>query len=252
MTSTERSGAMQRRGKKDSHENENNNNESSSPLETQLAQAQAAVARAEQQTQLLHQQWRTYLLRFSYLLILVSMHQMQGPTSACVKDIKALNAASAQEEQISGARAFVLAVSDSFPYILAITMSAFLSLFLSLKEPGNFSDPRYLLANALLPPLIGMHFLYKDEPSCLHDEALLARIDPEPRTRSLPVVVVYHVIVTVCCWFMDNQRQQQARNIRMVQDLQRDLTRAKKGNNKTTTTTTTTTRSSRSKGKKKN
>ena len=118
-------GAKQRRGKKDSKEDES----SASPLEAQLARAQATVARSEEQTRLLHQQWRTYLLRFSYLLILVSMHQMQGPSGACVKDIKALNAASAEEEQISGAYAFVLVVSDSFPYVLAIIIAALLSCF---------------------------------------------------------------------------------------------------------------------------
>ena len=220
--STDAAGAKQRRGKKETKE------ESKTALDDQLARAIAAVQHSEQQTNALHKQWRTYLLRLSYLLVLVSMHQMQDPTGACLKDIKSFNSLTASEEQISGSQAFVLVIADVLPYILAVVMSAALSFFLILEEPANFSHPRYLFANALLPPMVGIHFMYKNKVSCLNDEQL-ETIEPQPRTRGIPVIVIFHVIVTVCYWFMSNQRQQQARNLSTVHDLQRDLNRARQG-----------------------
>jgi hypothetical protein len=159
------------------------------------------------------------------------MHQMQGPSGACIKDIKAFNALTSDDQQtISGTAAFLLVVSDCFPYICAIVISASLSFFLIQEKPGSFSDPRYVMANALLPLMIGSHFVYKDKESCLTDDQS-ATIQTETRTRSLPVVAVFHVVVTVCYWFIDYQTQQQARNIRMVEGLQSDLDEAKKTSN---------------------
>ena len=225
MTSDPSAGTKQRRGKK-----EGNDDDDASPaaIDEQLARAMATVEQSERQTDALHSQWRTYLLRLSYLLIVISMHQMQEPTGACLKDVKAFNARADDEQRISGFQAFVLVAIDALPYILAMVMAAALSFFLVMEKPGNFSHPRYLLANACLPPLVGMHFMRKDKLSCLEDEQLTG-FDPEPRSRSLPVAVVFHVIVTVCCWFMDSQRRHQETNVRMVQDLYRDLDQARKG-----------------------
>ena len=223
MSSTE---AKKRRGKKEATTGPST--AAPPPLEDQLQRARAAVEHSERQMALLHKQWRTYLLRLSYLLILISMHQMQGPTGACLKDIKGYNAAVGEDAPISGGRAFVLVVGDSFSYVCAVAISACLSFFLLLEQPGTFSDPRYVLANALLPAMIGFHFYQKDQASCLNDTQLASIETVEPRTRSLPVVAVFHVIVTICYWFIDYQQQQQTRNIRMVENLQRDLDQARK------------------------
>lgn len=225
MASNKSAETKQRRGKKDGNEDAKEN-----PIDDQLARARAAVEQSEQQMSALHKQWRTYLLRLSYLLILIGMHQMQEPTGACLRDVKAFNARVGddhEQERISGFQVFLLVISDALPYILAIIMAAALSFFLILEEPGTFSHPRYLFANGCLPPLVGIHFMRKDKLSCLEDEQLVG-FDPEPRSRSLPVVVIFHVIVTLCYWFMDSQRQKQARNVRMVQDLYRDLDQARK------------------------
>jgi hypothetical protein len=223
-TTTQKAGAKQRRGKKES--TTTGDSTTNPTIEAQIAQAQAAVEKSEAQTSALHQQWRTYLLRLSFLLILLAMHQMQGPTAACVKDIKTYNAMLAAEEKLSGGQTTLLVLTDALPYLLGIVMAGSLAFFLILEEPGDFSNPRYLLANACMPPLLGLHFMRKDTASCLADE-LLAGFVPEMRERTLPVVVIFHVVVTACYWFMDSQRQHQARNMQMVADLQKDLTQAK-------------------------
>jgi hypothetical protein len=216
------SGTKQRRGKKEATGASN-----STPLTDQLDQARAAIYQSKQQTSRLHKQWRTYLLRLSYLLILISMHQRQGPSAACIRDIKTFNAIAPSDKQISGANVLLLLFSDTFPYICAVVISACLSFFLILETPGSFSDSRYVVANAFLPVMIGSHFVNKDRTSCLATEQS-AMIQPEPLSRSLPVVAVFHIIVTLCCWFISYQEQQQAQNIRMVESLQRDLDEAKK------------------------
>lgn len=57
-------------------------------LNEQLDRAEAAVQKNRQTSLQLHQQWRTHLLRMSYLVIIVKLHQAQAPTEACIKEIK--------------------------------------------------------------------------------------------------------------------------------------------------------------------
>ena len=57
-------------------------------LAEQLDKAQASVEKSQMHALTLHLQWRTHLLRLSYVIIIVTMHQMQSPTSACMKEIK--------------------------------------------------------------------------------------------------------------------------------------------------------------------
>lgn len=57
-------------------------------LEEEISRAEAAIERNHAAIVELHQQWRTQLLRMSYLVIVVTLHIAQGPSSACIKDIK--------------------------------------------------------------------------------------------------------------------------------------------------------------------
>lgn len=61
-------------------------------LDEQLNRAQAAVERNHATTLELHQQWRTQLLRMSYLVMIVTLHIAQTPSGACIKDIKVCQA----------------------------------------------------------------------------------------------------------------------------------------------------------------
>lgn len=231
----------QRRGKKEA---DDGTDDPSVPLEEQIARAQATVLRGEEQASQLHKQWRNYLLRLSYLLVIITMHQIQGPTGACIRDVKAFNKVASEDERISGLGVFGLVIADTVPYIFALIIAGSLSFFLVIEEAGTFANPRYMLANALLPPMVGMFFMTKDKPSCLDEDKLVRADVDESRTRSLPVVVVFHLIVTVCYWFMDRQRQQQANNKQMIEELRQDLVQARKGGTNTV--------SSRKPNKKKN
>ena len=62
--------------------------DSDAALTEQLSRAQAAVERNFVATQTLHRQWKTQLLRMSYLVMVVTLHMAQSPSSACIKDIK--------------------------------------------------------------------------------------------------------------------------------------------------------------------
>ena len=57
-------------------------------LTDQLNRAQEAVERNHAATQTLHAQWRTQLLRMAYLVMIVTLHIAQAPSSTCIKDIK--------------------------------------------------------------------------------------------------------------------------------------------------------------------
>lgn len=62
--------------------------ETKNSLPEQLNRAEAAVVSNQQTALTLHRQWRTHLLRMSYMVILVTLHQAQSPTTACVQEIK--------------------------------------------------------------------------------------------------------------------------------------------------------------------
>ena len=241
-------------------------------LEEQVSRAELAVRKNEFKVQTLHQQWITYLVRLSYMVMLLAFHQMQNPSTACLQDVKQFNANAVQGDTkpISGWQAVGLVLTDSLVHILAIVMSCFLSFFLQkqqtalkrrqeqsaswtnkkddddhgdaktknkvgldvdprlLKKQALFSDGRYMVANACIAPLLALYFAHRNlEPSmdsCLDGHLLQrAEIEPVERQRSLPVVVVYHVLVTACVWFMDQQQDQVSRHVLKVYQLRRDL-----------------------------
>lgn len=95
-----------------------------------------------------------------------------------------------------------------------------------------------MVANACIPIILGLHFDYfkslvdgsngdaadQHESRCV-DEALLA-LGEEPTARGpvkFPIVLVFHVIVTLCCMFMNAQTRQHYQNVQAVEKLKRDL-----------------------------
>jgi hypothetical protein len=53
-----------------------------------LNRAQSAVEASYASTQTLHSQWRTQLLRMAYLVMVVTLHMAQAPSSTCITNIK--------------------------------------------------------------------------------------------------------------------------------------------------------------------
>lgn len=57
-------------------------------VEAQISKAREAVQKARVQVATLHTQWRLHLLRLSYMVILITLHQLQAPMVNCLKDVK--------------------------------------------------------------------------------------------------------------------------------------------------------------------
>ena len=238
-------------------------------LEEELSRAETAVRNNEFKVTRLHQQWTTYLVRLSYMVLFIAFHQLQNPSTACLKDAKEFNKevkAVGGDDSISGVKVIGLVLTDCLVHVLAIVMACFLSFFLTkqqqalakggrfasstdggaqkkkdddadvapkpnqLKRPTKkalFSDPRYLMANACIAPLLAMYFAQRkpeSSASCLNTALLQkAGVTPQARERTLPVAVVFHVLVTLCILFMDRQQTQVATNVNQVLKLRDDL-----------------------------
>jgi hypothetical protein len=210
-------------------------------LEDQLDRAQEAVRQNKISTQVLHGQWRTSLLRLSYLLVILSFHQTMSPTTSCLRDIKAFNdhhhsaamsvavAATLSSEAapsgdvvvtaairnntdhhnnsiITAYKATLVVLTDSMENVLGIVMAAALAFFLSLENPhGDFSNPRYVLATGCIPPMLGLHFHHERNTSnkgCIDD--LLAQVptlEPKDRTRGDIPVVLIFYVIVTLCYY---------------------------------------------------
>ena len=60
----------------------------SSILQNEINKALQAVTTTKHKTQILHSQWKNHLLRMSYLVLLLAMHQWSTPVQSCIQDLK--------------------------------------------------------------------------------------------------------------------------------------------------------------------
>jgi hypothetical protein len=232
-----------RRGKTDNNKTAGDKNKKEATFNEHLERAQNAVLQNKVATETLHAQWRTSLKRMSYMLLIISLHQSQGPTQACLTDIKALNefystlemSDDVKDKMISGVEAVVLVLKDGIVAVLGLLMAASLSYFTSMDPHGDFTSAAYMLAVACLPPIVSMHFNWNDpnrneknesfyNKSCVDMQLLdAAGVEPVDRLHGFPVVLGYFVVLTVSYFFMDWQRQKQVQNGNMVLQLQKDM-----------------------------
>ena len=244
-------GKTAKRGKKDTAGNSNPAN--SAGVEADLDRAEAAIRSNQAKVDALHKQWKTYLVRLSYMVLVIAFHQLQSPSAACLKDVKQYNQALAESEDnndqtaLDGFQATQLVVQDCLVHLLAIIMATCLAFYLQSQQEEKtflqkvarkqlvFADSRYMVSNACIPFLLFSFFRSQKTDdngspvtySCM-DEGLLQSVglEPEERQRSLPVVLVFHVIVTACLWFMDLQQNQVMDNLKKLEKLRQDLTHA--------------------------
>ena len=99
-----------------------------------------------------------------------------------------------------------------------------LAAFLSLKPPGTFSSPLYLISTLLLPLQLTLYFSVK-EIGCTHVLDGLQEVE-EVKLRDFPVTVVFHAIVTGCYFFMESQMAGRERDIAAIMKLRNDLAEA--------------------------
>eukprot|EP00934_Nitzschia_sp_Nitz4_P004458 Nitzschia sp. Nitz4//scaffold27_size158506//34293//35192//NITZ4_002585-RA/size158506-snap-gene-0.196-mRNA-1//1//CDS//3329545443//4448//frame0 len=223
-------------------------------LAGQLDHAYMAIEKSRFQTRQLHEQWRTYMLRMSYVVLMVMLHQSQTPTTTCIKDIKHWNGLETTSEPIPGSQAMRLVLNSSMVEMLGVLCCACLTWCLSLPLPpsrNDFATLPYQLSCVLIPMIVTLYFTSKSDPqveeadvlskSCLQflpgatsvfasgSASLLDETEAPRPKRTLPVALVFHVIASCCLWFMQYQSRKQDQTLEKVKQLQQDLTQAQKG-----------------------
>jgi len=232
---------------------------SSSSLSTQLDRATETLHQNAAQIARLHGQWRSYLTLLSYLVVLLSFHQFQSISSACLYDIKAWNqhhesAAAAHEQPnandpriVSGAQAVTLVLRDAAAVVLGIVMASLLCAWLQKaagEQTADLTHPLYRTAQSCVLPVLGIFYyqtFHKQTNTCLEDLLLRDDDDEQPtlpqglelpsatnkkNAAGFPVVLVFHAIVTACVWFMNKQRTTLLQSEAAVQELRDELQQA--------------------------
>ena len=63
----------------------------SNSAEEQIQRAEVAVEQSRASALALHSQWRLHLVRLSYMVVLITIHQLQAPATYCLYDVKVRN-----------------------------------------------------------------------------------------------------------------------------------------------------------------
>jgi len=224
-----------RRGKKDTA----SSSTTTTTIQGQLDRAAETLEQNAFQMARLHGQWRTYLTTLSYLVVLLSFHQFQSISSTCLMDIKAVNRDVLSEEQaIPGARAIALVIKDAAAVVLGIAMATLLCMWLR-SEKADFSNAFYMTAQSFILPILGIlyyNFNSKQTSSCLEEMirdngSVFSGVElpsaTDPSKSGWPVVLVFHVIVTLSVWFMNKQQRSLRKSELAVQMLRDDLKKEK-------------------------
>lgn len=217
----------------------------SNDLAEHVQRAYLAVLKNKAAVDTLQGQWRLYLLRLSYLLIFVCLHQIQLPAMSCVADIKQWNDAVRETsgddglglEVVTALQAMQIVLRDALTPLMSLVMTSALAFFLTMDPPADFSSVPYMIANACLPIVMGLYFQQSKNngsssgtettlttAACIDDRLALINLEPNERKKmDFPVVLVFHGIVTACCWFMQVQLRAHVKNLHDVEQLRKDL-----------------------------
>ena len=166
--------------------------------------------------------------------------------------------------RLSGKQAIFYVLYGSFCEMLGFLMGVSLALFLRQmhnhaavtlitpegtieKTDSFFTNKFYMLATGLVPPTVNLFFHIRAEndksiangtvPSCMDHPSLYIMSqklawqrygeDHPSATRGFPVNLIFHIIATACCWFMDMQQSQQHNNLNSLEKLRKELTTAR-------------------------
>lgn len=213
---------------------------SQASLEEQVARAELVVHKNKAASDTLHGQWKALLLQLSFLLSFIGFQQLQTRVSPCLKDIKRFNNHQAEmmQDGIASTDAIRIVLLDSIHCVISLAMTFCLIYFVSSRRHqsrARFSTSfSYMAANACAPILLALNFLQArdqfGDTSCIADLLNRAKLSPDSqavdhhhRSVPFPVVLIFHIIVTACVWFMDVQAAQHEKNIQLVENLRIDL-----------------------------
>lgn len=211
-------------------------------LEGEINRAIQAVEITKHRTDELQVQWRAQLLRMSYLVVLLIMHQCSTPVSECIKEFKLID-----NDGIVASTKMGIILSNCIVEVMNLVIGIALFKFLSLKDPhGNFSNVSYCISSTMIIFCMGMFFhnynlkqkssgdvvvvgsCLSDLASWTGDEQYLSIETPELSDRQFPVACVFHVIVTGCYFFMKMGMDQCDSNIAAMEKLYKELASTKK------------------------
>ncbi|KAI2492183.1 hypothetical protein MHU86_22379 [Fragilaria crotonensis] len=245
--------------------NTNTTSNSKPTLQEQLDKAEAAVRKTRDATAQLHYWWRQHLFRLSCMVFVLCFYQARKPSEACIRNIKSINNNSEIVTFVSGWEAARFMANDSVVEIMGLILVAALTLFLSdpLQRPNlTFADRHYMVATALIPLQITSYFQNEKKIGCIqplmerYGDLILSAIsstsstttsdadsdqnlpDPFGEDRSFPISLVFHTIVTLCCWFMNYQMQRRNEAIKQVMHMKKILENAERQATTTKTSTT--------------
>ena len=191
-------------------------------IDLELEKAIASVTVVQTRTEQLHSQWRNQLVRLSCLVMLLSLHQCSQPALECVNDIKAQEMGSSQSLWATSQRV----VGHSMMEVMGVLISFLLFRFTSMNDPpGDFSSQPYVAAASLIPFCAGIFINADFSLTCLGEARIM---EEDVVKRQIPVSLVFHVIVSVCYWFMQLGKQQCENQVLAITQLKTQISRSRK------------------------
>lgn len=132
------------------------------------------------------------------------MHQYSQPLRECILEMKSSQLETQVETFFVLEKLFMVGLVELMNLIIAILLFR----FTGMDKPGDFSSRPYITAAVLVPICISLFFT-TERCGCAIESTGSSRGGTEhdsssfPKTdRQFPVAVIYHLIVTLCYWFM--------------------------------------------------
>lgn len=205
-------------------------------LESSLIQAQAAIETSQAGIARLHHEWRSHLQRLGYMMVFITLYQIYTPAKTCFEEVREWNG---QRQKLSENQVALAVLSDSVSFLLALVVAILLVLFMH-SQHRSLSNPIYLIASALIPAIMTLWFMQRQQktydtvPDCLATNLLASSSSFSTGdskgtvSRDVPVVLVFHILVSACYFFMSYQRAKQERNLDAIVQLREELQSSKK------------------------
>lgn len=216
-------------------------------LRSQFKRAHAIIESNHKATIHIHEQWRLQLSRVAYIVLSLALYQASLPVKTCCDDISDYNSSNAQKPLTLPQQGLII-VQDSLLYLLGAVVGVSHVVFLrDSKVALKMSNPWYRIATALVPVMLLLRYFEQtfqkreDSTSCLATSLLVQLEENVPpsstaTTRSLPVILIFHGVVTVSMWVMTDQSRRQKADLKRVIGLTKDINEAlakKEGKSKT-------------------
>jgi len=184
-------------------------------LDESYNKALKSVLNLEVRTEQLQSTWRNLLRTISFVVLLVTLYQLHKSTMHYLNE--------KMDVDYSGSK--VVAVGrNSKCEILNVVLGFFTVYFLIFKEPyGSFTSWAYKISFVVALCCVGLFLQSKN----IDHKKERNYIENSDNNRNFPVAVIFHAVVTICYMFMNVGMHQCKLNLKMVENLRKDLTMKK-------------------------